>query len=406
MAEFNQLNIPGIHNQLQSAGVNQFNYDRAQVGAEREDKAYDYAKDLENTRLLFGGSKVMLDYAEAGDMDSYAAAYLELAPVYVERGALDPNKFDINQIPPVDVVMDINARAKAGLAGRATNSQIGTGTKTDRVPAKIQQAQWWMGADPQSRAGYMQANYAGNVKDIGGVPHWVFPGGDSMPLTTLENEAGGQANIAGAVQGAKEDATTAAVGPRGEEDRLVKLRNTAPAAHKSVNYAVTQVDRFTEQAIRLRNHPGLSKATGFGGEQLSGVPGTDAADAAALMNTLKSQAFISALGAMREASKTGGAVGNVSDAEGGRFENAFVALTQAQSYPQFVEELDRLISMNAESKNLLIDAYSSEYGQIEGAPRLQSSGGGSSGSQQEIKATNPQTGEKIIFRNGRWEPYQ
>ncbi len=55
--------------------------------------------------------------------------------------------------------------------------------------------------------------------------------------------------------------------------------------------------------------------------------------------SLAANIFATELTAMREASKTGGAVGNVSDAEGERFANAIGALNMAQSYEEIVKQL-------------------------------------------------------------------
>jgi len=76
-------------------------------------------------------------------------------------------------------------------------------TRAPQIPAKIQQAEWWMKAGPKQRAGYMQANYAGSVKDINGVPTWVFPGGEQMSLTTIDEESAGQSRIAADVAGSQ-----------------------------------------------------------------------------------------------------------------------------------------------------------------------------------------------------------
>lgn len=149
-----------------------------------------------------------------------------------------------------------------------------------------------------------------------------------------------------------------------------KKEAAAGGAYRAVEYSLSETKKFIEQVERLKNHPGLRAATGFGGETLSKIPGTPAADAAAELDNLKNIAFIGALSAMRAASPTGGAVGNVSDAEGKRFENAFTALSQSQSYEQFVSNLDRLSEMLNASAERMREAYMRDYGHIEGAPRF------------------------------------
>ena len=58
--------------------------------------------------------------------------------------------------------------------------------------------------------------------------------------------------------------------------------------------------------------------------------------------TLKSSIFSGELTAMREASKTGGAVGNVSDREGDKLENALGALNMSQSPENFKLQLQKI----------------------------------------------------------------
>jgi len=93
----------------------------------------------------------------------------------------------------------------AGYQRHASGSQFGERAFPDvvatpgangTIPAKIQQAEWWLNATPDQRAGYMSANYAGSVKDIAGVPHWVMPGGDSVPLSDLQSETDAASQVA------------------------------------------------------------------------------------------------------------------------------------------------------------------------------------------------------------------
>lgn len=157
---------------------------------------------------------------------------------------------------------------------------------------------------------------------------------------------------------------------RKRTEMRVAKEASAPAVYRAVEYGIDEAQKFLSQARRLRDHPGLRYASGFGGEVLSRVSGTPAADAAAELDNLKNIAFITALSEMRASSPTGGAVGNVSDAEGKRFENAYVALTQSQSYEQFIENLDRLIDMTTGSVERIKNAYERDYADVPGAPRL------------------------------------
>jgi hypothetical protein len=65
---------------------------------------------------------------------------------------------------------------------------------------------------------------------------------------------------------------------------------------------------------------------------------------------------------MRQASPTGGAVGNVSNAEGARFENLIRSLDQAQSPKQVQESLQKIIQFMDEAEKRVLNAYTRTYG--------------------------------------------
>jgi hypothetical protein len=351
---------------------------RAQAQEGRQQEAFSSAQQDQKTQWFVGASEYALKNPGAW-------------PTLIDEGkkrGLIPQEF--NQ--PYDAAklqqfVD-QARVQGAGAPQAQTSELQTfgGMTRGMSPEDVDQARR-IQLGLSSRAGQTR------IMDVNGVPTLtgVSENGQpfQVPLSSLQQTAGAAGTIAQATRAGTEAAVTQAipgqVEAKGTAERRVELQNTAPVAFKAAEYAVGQIDRFTEQAKILRDHPGLKSATGFGGAQLSGIPGTPAADAASLLETLKSQAFISALGAMREASKTGGAVGNVSDAEGGRFENAFVALKQAQSYPQFIRELDRLIEINEESKRRIGSAYSMEYRDVQGAPKF-GQGGGTQGGPTRVQS--------------------
>ena len=105
----------------------------------------------------------------------------------------------------------------------------------------------------------------------------------------------------------------------------------------------TTVDNLTKlktALTELKAHPGLDNITGTVAGRTPNIT-TDAVNAQAKLDSIKSQIFVSALQAMRAASKTGGAVGNVSDREGDRMEATLAALGQAQGTDSFKKEIDK-----------------------------------------------------------------
>ena len=95
--------------------------------------------------------------------------------------------------------------------------------------------------------------------------------------------------------------------------------------------------------------------TGIIGELLKNIPGTDA-------NTLKNaiQPIIASLGfdeltKMREASKTGGALGQVSELELTMLQSALTSLSQAQSPAVLKDAIGKVIKHYTRWKELIIE---------------------------------------------------
>ena len=75
---------------------------------------------------------------------------------------------------------------------------------------------------------------------------------------------------------------------------------------------------------------------------MSYLPETKATYFASQVDSLKAQIFANELTAMREASKTGGAVGNVSDKEGDKLSGVLGALNTKMSPSQFTTQLEKI----------------------------------------------------------------
>ena len=136
-------------------------------------------------------------------------------------------------------------------------------------------------------------------------------------------------------------------------------------------------DRLGAVTNELLNHPGLNGITGVRGK-VPDVPGTDAANARALLATLKSQIGFGVLQEMRNNSKTGGALGAVSDAEGKRLENNLAALDTTQGVDQFKKQLQEILSYTEGAKGRLRDTYNMKHKTGEPVPMSPSSGKGPS----------------------------
>lgn len=150
----------------------------------------------------------------------------------------------------------------------------------------------------------------------------------------------------------------------------------------------------------LRRHPGLSTAVGAKGVTgglLFGqtVPGTDAADFVARLDQLGGRQFLQAFESLK-----GG--GQITQIEGEKATNAIARLQRSQSEGEFKKALDEFYGViELGLKRLRGEApMPNEQG---GAQAPAASGGQIA---EGATATNPQTGERVVYRGGRWVPAQ
>lgn len=142
-----------------------------------------------------------------------------------------------------------------------------------------------------------------------------------------------------------------------DQKRQIEMQNDT----SQLDTLISNLDSMQGNIARLNAHPGKKGITGFRGA-LPNMPGTDAADAQAELDTLNSKTFVNALTSLRAASKTGAAVGGVSDKEGDKLQNSFQALNNSQSTEQFTQNLDRLYQDIEASKANIRNAYGRKYG--------------------------------------------
>ena len=128
--------------------------------------------------------------------------------------------------------------------------------------------------------------------------------------------------------------------------------------------ALTKLSKLGAETIRLYKHPGLESAVGtIAGRSFVPSLLADSANFDADLSTVQNKIFIDALQTMRDLSKTGGAVGNVSDKEGDRLANSMRSLTQVQSPKNMRRNLALLARDFNESMDRIAGAYFEQYGQ-------------------------------------------
>jgi hypothetical protein len=182
----------------------------------------------------------------------------------------------------------------------------------------------------------------------------------------------------------------------GEPGQLFgKRAQDAKAEQIAVDAATSDLDRLASATNAVLNHPGLDRITGLVGV-LPNRPGGDAANAQALMETLRSQIGFSVLQAMRAASKTGGALGAVSDKENEMLQNNLAALSTSQSPEQMRASLQNILQYVENNKQRINDAYAAMYGPV----NPQGGAGGQPAQQTQLPAPQRVPVRRAVY-NGR-----
>ena len=194
--------------------------------------------------------------------------------------------------------------------------------------------------------------------------------------------------------------------PGGPAD--LKLQGAFNQDTSALTSMTNDMDRLAAEANRLKSHPGLEKATGMmsavpfvGGTAT--IPGTDPANFKAGLETLKSQVAFGVLQNMRNNSKTGGALGQVSDKEGALLAANLAALDRAQSPEEFKAALGRILDYTEGAKDRLRQAYNLKHkDKVEGAPAAAPAPAAA----QPIYAVNPTSKQRLMSTDGgaTWKP--
>jgi len=119
------------------------------------------------------------------------------------------------------------------------------------------------------------------------------------------------------------------------------------AAIRAMETKVVQGEKTLEEAENRLS----AFNTGIVGQALRGVGGTPAFDLNELLKPVRTNIFTAELDQMRANSPTGGAVGNVTDVEGNKFESALGSLDIAQSKGQLLDQIENVRNARREVLN-------------------------------------------------------
>lgn len=191
---------------------------------------------------------------------------------------------------------------------------------------------------------------------VGGAyqPGTAAPGQPQQPAGYIEKDVAGEAEQKklGAEQG----------------EKLSQLG----AKKQALGSTLYNLTEFSKLAREAASHPGLSGITGIQGV-FPNWPGGNAANAQAKASAIGNRASITTLQAMREASKTGGAIGQVTEREYPILESQISELDRKQGTAEYRAALLKVARYADELAKRVQEAYDTDFADLR-RPSPQQSG--------------------------------
>jgi len=291
----------------------------------------------------------------------------ELATKIGVPDRFDPNWQRTKIMSADDLLKRINPEGKVvdqggttGLVNPYTGVPIGP-----RLPKTLSPADE-IAAD-RARTARAEAAYGGVPLPPSSIPGDVVPAAAPAPAATAPSPQAAPTVPAPTAAAAPDD--TAGMTPKARDELRAKRIAAKPQETQSAITLTQTLDNVINMGVKLYNHKGLGAVTGriLGKEggyarEATQAASQDAADAQALIDTLKSQIGVQTLQAMRAASKSGGAVGQVSEKEWPILQNQLGALQQTQGTPAFKENLRAVLETLQRMRENEVLAYKRVYG--------------------------------------------
>jgi hypothetical protein len=187
------------------------------------------------------------------------------------------------------------------------------------------------------------------------------PAQPSAPVAVVDSATGKQVFVS-REEALRNRMTPAAAMESLSPKEMQKREAAYPQATSSVKGFESKSDLFIKDLIALRDDKGLDQITGPIYGRTPSVS-REGSRAQALYNKIFAKGGFQALQDMRDASKTGGALGNVSNAEGERLERSVVGgLDRTQNAADVKKGINDLIDQIEGSKIRMREAYELMYG--------------------------------------------
>jgi len=144
------------------------------------------------------------------------------------------------------------------------------------------------------------------------------------------------------------------------QKEIDKREATYPKVTAVLRGFETNADTLIDKLTRLRDNPGLSGITGLVFGRTPAIT-PEARDALAELDTILARGGFAELAAMRQASPTGGALGNISNREVDFLRSAFGSLDRVQDTDTFKKKINEVIKQLQTSKRNVLEEYENTY---------------------------------------------
>ena len=200
-------------------------------------------------------------------------------------------------------------------------------------------------------------DYERKLKEAGRAP--ATPATPSAPVAVVDPVTGKQVYVS------REQAISGKMSPAAAMEsippkELQKREAALPQATSAIKGFESKADNFVNDLIKLRDHPGLEGITGAVYGRTGSLTAASSA-AQALYDKVVAKGGFQALQDLRDASKTGGALGNISNQEGKQLTSSFAAIDRRQSAEDVKAAIDQAIADVQGSKTRMREAYDSTY---------------------------------------------
>lgn len=320
---------------------------REQIEMQRALKAYELGKDADKRRIesvVHGGAELGRFYDESGTL-----ADPEGAQAYLQR-RLD-NIRRHNELYPQNPISDRDTRRAMEQLQKDPQGLYGQIQRDRELGLRM----GILEPTPQEKLALEQNTPLGRLTQM-------------MAEERLRSERLSQEKTQSAIDKAEREA---AAEQEKKERRVAEKQAQAEIVTNKIDKAL---DILKSESF----------VTGFSGQLLSNIGGTDARNLAAQLKTIRSALAFDSLQKMRENSPTGGALGQVSNIELSLLESSVAALDQAQTAEQLKEQLEEVRRHYENWRGVV------EEGRIPEGTVIR----------------NAQTGERRIYRNGQWQATQ